>query len=483
VNRTPTAAIVVTLLLAAAAARGEPDPIEGKWYGLSGFPQDRVEIGFEFKRNNQGELKAYLFQPVINFYGLELPGPVEKEDGKYLIKSYGSSFMLKDGQLEGLYMPLGEPTSLHRVDHLPAEVPVPDLPSGPGPSWRTKLGGAIFAPAAVRDGVAYVGTTSGVFNAISIRDGSFVWAVPVGRPVHGEATVTDDAVYFTCDNGFLFKLGRADGHEVWKYDLGGERVPRVLMHPTVFEWDYRSPRPVLADGIVYVGSADGSFHAVKADTGERVWRDETGSRIRADAVIHGSTVIFGNFAGRVVALDRATGREAWKRETGAFVNASPALAGDRLIVANRGGLIVALNPDTGATLWKNLMWASAAESTAVFRDGYVYIGASDLRRITCYDPRDGRVAWRTDIYGIAWARPVVTDKVVYAAAGGFEPYQMRHVGGLCALDRTTGRILWRWAAPRGPDDYETGFAAGATLSGDRLLAGSMNGVLYAFPVE
>jgi outer membrane protein assembly factor BamB len=60
---------------------------------------------------------------------------------------------------------------------------------------------------------------------------------------------------------------------------------------------------------------------------------------------------------------------------------------------------------------------------------------------------------------------------------------MRHRGGLSALDRVTGKTLWRWEAPHGPDLYETGFAAGPTLAGDLVLVGSMNGVLYAFPAE
>lgn len=469
----------------AVSTLANPDPIEGKWYGMAGFPQDRGEIGFEFKRDDKGVLKAFIYDPLNNFYGQEIPGDVEKEGEKYLLKSYVTSFSFAGDRdhVAGTFFPLNAPLAMARVAQLPTEAPVPELPKGPGPKWRAKLGGAIYAPTAARDGVAYIGTTSGIFNAINLKDGSFAWAVPVGRGVFGEALVTDDAVYFTCDNGYLFKLARADGKEIWKYDLGGERVPRVLVHQTVFEWDYRSPKPALADGVLYVGSADGSFHAIKADSGERVWRYETKDRIRADALVDGARVIFGNAGGLIAALDRAAGTEIWKRETRAFVNAAPVRVGDKLIIAIRGGMIAAFEPDTGKTIWRALLWGSAAESPAVPYGDYFYIGASDLRRITCYDPKDARVIWRTDIYGVTWGRPVVTEKIVYAAAAGFEPYQIRHIGGISALDRTTGQILWRWETPHGPDLYESGFAAGPTLVGDTLLVGSMNGILYAFPVE
>jgi len=494
----------VALLLPAGAAEtpaasstlANPDPIEGKWYGMAGSPQDRVELGFEFKRDDQGVLKAYHYIPVNNLYGVEI-SKVEREGDTYHLRAYLTSFRFKGDQdhvegtflhyqRKGTFLEHGAPFTMTRVAKLPAEGPMPELPEGPGPKWRTQLGGGIYAPAAVHGGVAYIGTTSGVFNAINLQDGSFAWAVPVGRGVFGEALVTSDAVYFTCDNGYLFKLARADGKEIWKYDLGGERTPRVLMHQTVNDiqfWDYRSPKPALGDGVIYVGSADGSFHAVRADLGERVWRVETKGRIRCDALIAGANVVFGNFRGQLFALDRKTGRETWKLETYAPIIAAPALVGDRIVLANRAGFVAALNPETGETTWRTVLWGSAADSPAVPHGGFFYIGASDLRRITCYDPKDYRVVWRTDIYGIAWGRPLVTDEVVYASAGGFEPYQMRHVGGLNAIDRTTGKILWRWETPRGPDLYESGFIAGPTLAGDTVLVGSVNGILYGFPIN
>src|SRR5918998_1009181 len=79
------------------------DAIEGKWYGMAGFPQDRVEIGFEFKRNEKQELKAYLYQPVMNFYGLELPGALKKEADKYVLEDVRMSLTFSEGKLSGTY--------------------------------------------------------------------------------------------------------------------------------------------------------------------------------------------------------------------------------------------------------------------------------------------------------------------------------------------------------------------------------------------
>lgn len=489
-DTTPPRVALALILCSLATAHGQtPDPIEGRWAGTAGFPTDRVQISFEFKRNEKGELKAYLYQSVMNFYGLELPGVVNAKDGVYTHDDWVISLTLKDGRLEGTYFPLKAPISLERTDRLPAETPVPDLPRGPGPRWTAKLGAAIYAPAAIRDGVAYVGTSGGLVSAIDLRDGAFVWTFAAGRGVFGGALVTGDAVFFACDSGFLFRLDRKTGKEVWRYDLGDARAARVLPHQVLpgsgdFDCDVSSSRPVLADGVLYVGSGDGGLHAVVAASGQRVWRFETMDRIRTDAVVDGARVYVASLDGIVYAVDRQTGREVWKKNTYGPLTSSPALVGGRLVVGNRNGLLAALDPAKGETAWRMTFWGSAVESSPVAGDGGLfYIGSSDLRRVSAIDARDGRVLWRTDVYGWAWARPAMTERFVYQSAIGASPYQMRHLGSVTALDRTSGKIAWRWPMADWPGAFTTGFAAPPVVDGGTLVVGGLDGALYAFPAE
>jgi outer membrane protein assembly factor BamB len=482
------APFVCSMALASAFAR-PPDPIEGRWFGVVGFPTDRVEIAFEFKRNEKNELKAYLYQSVTNFYGLELPGVVTAQGDTYTHDEWALKLTLKDGKLEGSYFPLNAPIALERTDRLPAEAPVPELPKAPDPKWKAKLGAAIYAPVAVRDGAVYVGTSGGLFHAINLQDGGFVWTFAAGRPVFGGALATDDAVYFACDSGFLFKLDRKTGKEAWRYDLGDGRATRILPHQVVpnggdFDFDVTSPSPVLLDGVLYVGSGDNGLHAVSATTGQRVWRFETTGRIRTDAVVDGTRVLVGSLDGFVYAVDRQTGKEVWKKNTYGPLTGSPGLVGGRLIVGNRNGLLAALDPATGQTAWRMLFWGSAVESSPVGGEGgRFYIGASDLRRVSAIDAKDGRVIWRTDVYGWAWPRPALTERFVYQSAIGAAPYQMRHLGSLTAIDRASGRIAWRWPMPDWPGAWTTGFAAPPVVQGGTLVVGGLDGTLYAFPAE
>jgi outer membrane protein assembly factor BamB len=465
------------------------DSIEGKWAGMAGLPTDRVAIAFEIKRDSLGKLRAYLYQQVANFYGLQLPGEIVKQGDKYVLKEWALNLTPKDGGLEGTLYSIPVPVSLARATSLPSEVPVPDLPRGPGPKWQTKLGAAIYAPAAVRDGVAYVGTAGGMFYAVSLADGKFVWAFAAGRPVFGGAALVGDALFFVCDNGFLFRLDRRTGKELWRYNLGDASVPRILLHQVIdnsgdFDFDTGAPTPTIAEGVVYVGSGDGSVHAVDATSGKRIWRAAVTGKVRVTAIVDPTRVIVGTVDNFLYALDRKTGADLMKWDSRGPIVTAPALIDDKLIVGNRNGLLAARNFVSNAVVWRMQLWGSSAESEATPAGGSLFLfGSSDLRRVALMDSKDGRVIWRTDVFGWAWPRPALEGNTVFVSTVGGSPYQMRHLGALSALDRATGRILWRWPMPEWPGSWTNGFIASPTVAENLVVVGGLDGSLYAFPVR
>jgi outer membrane protein assembly factor BamB len=473
---------------AAQGATRTPESIEGRWRGMAGTPLDRVEIAFEFKRDTSGEIKGFLYQPVANFYGLELPGVMRRDGDAWVLREWRLSLSPRDGGLQGTMFATRIPVSLTRTRTLPSEVPVPRLPRGPGPRWRTILGAPVYAPAALRDGVAYVGTGGGMFYAVDLADGQFRWAFAAGRPIFGGAVATDSAVFFVCDNGFLFKLRRGDGQEAWRYDLGDGLVPRVLTHPVVehsgdFDFDLSAPTPSLVDGVLYVGSGDGSMHAIDAASGRRLWRAQAEGKVRGTAAVDGDRVLFGTFGGRVFALDRRTGARVWRSEDFGPIVTSVAVVAGRVIVGSRWGVLTALDPATGARRWEAQLWGSSAESEATPAGGTLFLfGSSDLRRVALMDAADGRVLWRTDVYGWAWPKPILAHDLVLVSAIDVRPYQMRHLGSLSALDRRTGRIVWRWPMPAWEGAWTTGFHAAPAVEGGLVVVGGLDGSLYAFPL-
>jgi len=475
-------ALVLTWLpVQAIAAAASDDALLGRWWGEAGTDKETVGVGLDISRADDGSLRTLLTQPVMNYFGVDV-GAGEFSDRTLTIKQLHLSLRLDGDTLQGHFPGPNSPARLQRVDALPQASAPPDLPPGPEPRWHTRLGGQVYASPVVFDGIVYVGSTGGVLNAVDASDGRIVWTHSTGSPIHGAVAVDADAVYVAADNGVLQRLDRASGKPVWRYELGGGDVPRVLPHPAVFDWDWQGAQPLLADGLVMIGSADGSFHAVDAESGASRWRFATRGKIRVGAALDGDRVVIGSDDHFIYALDRASGREIWRFDSGAAIDATPVVHDGRVLVGNRGYGLHALAADTGELQWKQFWWGSWVESTPVVVDGVIYIGASDLRRVSATDPATGRVLWRSDVYGWNWGTPlVIGDRIIVGAAGG-APYFIRHVASLSTLDRATGRLLTRRPlADSG--GHQWGIAGSPVRAGESFVVATIDGGLLGFPIE
>ena len=432
--------LAATLAACGHALAAAADPVEGKWFGTMGSPRERVEVGLEFRRDDQGKLTLRLTQPIMNYFDVDPGGELRRDGNKVEYEALGLSLTLDGDRLVGTMPGPNSAAELRRVKSLPREQAPPTVPTGPAPRWQTRLGGQVYASPVVADGVAYIGTTGGVVNAIHTRDGSHAWTYSVGAPVHGAVALDADALYVVADDGFLHKLDRASGKLQWRYALGDAATPRVLPHPAVFDWDWQGVQPLVAGNIVYVGAGDGGFHAVDAASGERRWRFDTGAEVDATPVLHEG----------------------------------------RVLVGNRGAGLHSLDAATGELKWRLYFWGSWVESTPVVHDDVIYIGSSDLRRVSAIDPADGRVRWRSDVHGWSWGTPLVLGDRIHVGVAGGTPYFVKHVASYVTLDRASGRILTRWPLPDA-GGHQWGIAGSPSPDGDQVIVATIEGSLYAFP--
>jgi outer membrane protein assembly factor BamB len=121
----------------------------------------------------------------------------------------------------------------------------------------------------------------------------------------------------------------------------------------------------------------------------------------------------------------------------------------------------------------------------VLRDGLLYVGASDYSRVVALDSATGRARWTTPVHGMNWGSPLVTADRVFTGTVSqkIEGTLIAHQGGLVALDRQTGRILWRLVSPPGPKDGFGGYAGSLALTGDKVIAAGFDGTLIALPAN
>ena len=320
--------------------------------------------------------------------------------------------------------------------------------------------------------------------AVEAATGRVAWSFPAGRPIHGEATVTADAVYFASDNGRLYRLHRDSGKEAWRYELDDGRVARILPNPFVFDYDHIAPRPVLADGVLYVGAADGSLHAVDAARGTRIWRFQGEGKVRSSAAVQGEAVVFGTLGNRIYQLDRASGREIRRWETSGPVTEHAGL--QRRALHRRRSRQQAGGPAPG-TGRAGLEPALLGLVDRVERRRRSAAPAMSARATCSWSRpsirRSGRNLWRTHVGGWVVQRPALSDDRVFVSVSGARrrpAHFLEQTSGLMALDRRDGRIVWHWPAPSLPGTFLFGVTAAPALSGRHVLCAALDGSLYAF---
>lgn len=208
-----------------------------------------------------------------------------------------------------------------------------------------------------------------------------------------------------------------DIEEVWRYDVPGSAAFGNL-----------TTNPVVSDGTVYVGSLDGSTHAVDLEDGSREWAVERDISIFGPA---GAAVGYGKVYGistatTVAAHDSETGAIVWTRDLGVApgnqIDMAPSLVGGCVLISTQ-----ALAPGSRGTLY-------------------------------ALDHRDGRIVWQFEtVPEDFWGNP----RVNHGGGAWYSP----------AVDPATGRSWWGtsnpWPSPGAP-----GFPAGASRPGDNLYTDS-----------
>lgn len=248
--------------------------------------------------------------------------------------------------------------------------------------------------------------------------------------------------------------------------------------------------PVVFEGIIYIGDAEGAFRAIRLSDGELIWQqafEDTG--FVSPAAIHGESLYVVDFNGVILALNRTDGGEQWRLDSKNEAFAGPIVYEGKLLITTESGTCKALDTETGDLLWEfaidaplrcaatvveghamlagcdsklhaidlntgkevgSVELGSQTGCTAAMRKSHAYFGTeegsflaidTDIKTKTAQSATEDKikpsVAWsyRDDRrgQGIRTAAAVTDKQVVYASQGK----------AIYCLDRTDGNLLWQ----------------------------------------
>ena len=170
--------------------------------------------------------------------------------------------------------------------------------------WRVHAGEHATDPA-VGERAVFVGDEAGTVHALAAVDGSVLWTYETGAEVRTSPAVADGVVYVPATDGYCHAVDAATGERRWRFD-GGRRL---TCSPAVAGGDRggggRGNRDRMGNGdgaTVYLGSAQGNVFAVDADGGALRWSRQLTDHVETAPVVLDGHVFVGDAEGRVHAL-------------------------------------------------------------------------------------------------------------------------------------------------------------------------------------
>lgn len=480
----PHAAQAPAVQPAAGVAPTLPE-LAGVWAGHVEHDGERTFFALELEPGEAGKLILKATVPAAHFERAALGAVTPQIQGSEVrlgpfALTWDAGARTLAGFVPEAFAPVYRlPLLLRRVERL--EVPARAEPGGERrePVWTYDAGAPLWAGPSVANGLVYVGGEDGTLHATDARAGTKRWSFRAGGALRTRAVIAGGATFVQADDGFLYSLDAASGRQLWRVRVVEKAIERLPFDNPKSRYD-RFGSDVLAEGgRLYLGTNDGHVLALDAATGARIWDFAAGDSVLAAPALAAGRLYVGSYDRHVYALDAASGRLLWKRDTQGAVVSTPAVAGELVVVGNRCYDLLALRAESGEVVWKRYVWFSWIESSAVVRDGVAYVGSSDAAAVFAFDAAGGRPLWKADVYGWAWGQPAVSEASVYVGTSSQAGYPAGHRAGVMALDRASGRTLWRFES-RAAEKGAFGFPGSPAVGEGFVYVSGLDGRVYAF---
>lgn len=311
--------------------------------------------------------------------------------------------------------------------------------------WRFGARNLVEFPPAIGHNRLYFANNSGVLYAVNARTGKRAWRHRSGRCQAASPAISGSVVYMTFLNRPPCNRKKQKGltGEVVAFYAGSGKVRwRAPIGPS-------ESSPLVAYGLVYVGDWNGWVYALRATTGNVVWRFKTRGKVKGAVALAGGRVFVGSYDHHLYALDARTGKQIWKAgaqerlfKRGQFYS-TPAVAYGRVYIGGTDGKMYSYGAGSGKLRWSQSTGGYVYSSPAIWRQT-VYAG-SYSRKLIAFDAATGDIKWEFRANGPISGSPTVMGGLVYFATLKERTY---------ALDARTGREVWRF-----PDGKYTPIAA------------------------
>lgn len=216
--------------------------------------------------------------------------------------------------------------------------------------WQKKASKPLSSGCTVGDAKLFVNDSQGELLAFNAGNGAAIFTANLpnrsfAAPAYGNGTVISK----TIDEEML-AFNANDGSKIWSYE---GNVPNMILQG--------GSSPVINDGIVIQGSADGKMTLVTLDKGQLLWQraavqpngiSDLSRMVDIDAnpLISNNVIYVGSYQGSIVAIDKFKATPIWEHSFS--TRSGLALSTNALFATDTRGRVWAFDPATGKVLWR-----------------------------------------------------------------------------------------------------------------------------------
>jgi|GEM_PF-197734 len=281
---------------------------------------------------------------------------------------------------------------------------------------------------------------------------TLAWRFETQGDILSSPVIASGVVYVGSTDNCIYAIDLQTGAERWKFETK----------------DMVEAPPLVLDGRVYVGSSDFFFYALNASDGALAWKQETRDQILGGAnwfrdAAGQTRILVGSYDANVYCFDSAGGPALWSYTTDNYINGSPAIAGNETLFGGCDAALHLVDLETGERTAKIELGegCQVAGSVALMGDR-AYFGhyGNEFLRV---DLDGGEIEWRYagKRQGFCSSPAIDASHVVF---GGRD----RHLH--CAA-RADGTPLWKFRTKRKID-------SSPVICRDKVVFGSGDGRLY-----
>ena len=236
-----------------------------------------------------------------------------------------------------------------------------------------------------------------------------------------------------------------------------EEMPGARRSGWTVKFDGSASSPVVASGVLYVGSKGGGVYAFDPTSGGIKWHFQTGNAVEATPAVEGGTVFIGSNDSSLYAIDALSGKKKWSFQTGGAITLSSIVEDGIVYTISRDGLH-AIDAITGQERWAFAILLRPSIRRPIIGNRIVYLTAE--RHLYAIDAESGLAKWTLTVDEENISAPAVAHGLVFFSAyttrfeqKDRELVYIKSLTKLYAVNAASGKMKWEFRAevedPRG----------------------------------